>query len=157
MMTDTELRSIVYQEGRRQALDLQERAPSLTGTELNAEDSVIPSFRAAKAIQNMFTRKAGQTDGFVCKSSAGRVVRLIQNYDSDTFTAEPEELDAQWRFVWSTDPAKALPFIALATSPYAVGDCCLNKAGQPKRSNIDNNVFDPDENPQYWDDPDATA
>ena len=39
---------------------------------------------------------AGLTDGFVCKSSAGRVVRLLQPYDSNIYTGEPEELPA-WR------------------------------------------------------------
>ena len=97
----------------------------------------------------MLERKAGQTDGFICKSSAGRVVRLIQNYDSDTFPAEPEELPAQWRFVWSTDPAKAKPFIALSTSPYGVGDCCTEN-GIVYRSTHDNNTFAPSEYPAWW-------
>lgn len=153
MITKDESLEIMRQQGKADALALQENSPTMTGTELNAADNRIPQFTEAVKKENMLTRKAGQTDGFVCKSSAGRVVRLIQNYDSDIFTAEPEELPAQWRFVWSTDPAKALPFIALSTSPYNVGECCLNKAGEPKVSNIPNNVFDPDENPQYWDDP----
>ena len=140
-------------QGREAALVLQEQSLNMTGTELNAKDSYIPDFLAAKDALNMLERRAGQTDGFVCKSSAGRVVRLIQKYDSSIYTQEPEELPAQWRFVWSQDPEKARPFIALATSPYAVGDCCLNAAGKPKRSNIDGNVFDPDANPRYWDDP----
>ena len=140
-------------QGREAALVLQEKSSAMTGTELNAEDGYIPDFNAAAAAANMLNRKAGQTDGFVCKSSAGRVVRLIQNYDSSIYTQEPEELPAQWRFVWSTDPAKARPFIALSTSPYAKGDCCLNAAGRPRRSTLDNNVFDPDTSPQYWEDP----
>lgn len=144
-------KTVMYEEGRRQALELQERSQQLTGTELNAEDDKIPSFREAVKVQNMLQRKAGQTDGFVCKTSAGRVVRLIQQYDSDIFTAEPEDLPAQWRMVWSTDPAKAKPFIASSTSYYNTGDCCLNKAGQPVRSNIDANVFDPDISPMFWD------
>ena len=36
------------------------------------------------------------------------------------------------------------------------GDCCLNAAGLPKRSNIDNNVWSPDTNPEYWDDVEAS-
>ena len=144
---------IMYEEGHRQALALQERSVSMTGTELNAQDGNIPDFRESVKKKNMQERHAGQTDGFVCKSSAGRVVRLIQNYDSDTFTGEPEELPAQWRMVWSTDPAKAKPFIASSTSYYNKGDCCLNKAGQPQRSKINVNVYDPDVNPEFWEDP----
>lgn len=135
-------------QGRTAALALQERSPTMTGTELNAEDSYIPDFQAARASTNMLNRKAGE-NGFVCKSSAGRVVRLIQNYDSDIYPAEPEELPAQWRFVWSTDPAKALPFIALATSPYAVGDCCTED-GKIYRSTMDNNTFAPSAYPAGW-------
>lgn len=136
-------------QGREVALALQDKSSSMTGTELNAEDGYIPDFKAAVARMNMLDRKAGQEDGFVCKSSAGRVVRLIQNYDSDTFTAEPEELPAQWGFVWSKDPAKALPFIALSTSPYMTGDCCTEN-GTTYRSTIDNNVWSPSAHPAGW-------
>ena len=101
------------------AQSVQEQAADMTGTALNAQADHIPDFQAAKAKANMSTRKAGEKDGFICRSTAGRVVRLIQTYDSDTYPAEPEELPAQWRFVWSTDPQKALPFIEMATSPYA--------------------------------------
>lgn len=144
---------IMYEEGRRQARSLQEMSSGMTGTQLNAEDDKIPAFREAVKNENMLRRKAGQTDGFVCMSSAGRVVRLIQNYDSNVFTGEPEELPAQFRFVWSTDPAKAKPFIASSTSYYNTGDCCLNKAGEPRRSKINANVFDPDVSPEFWEDP----
>ena len=145
------LKTVMYEAGRRDALDLQERSQAMTGTEINAEEDKIPSFRAACATQNMMNRQAGQVDGFVCKTSAGRVVRLIQNYDSDVFTAEPEDLPAQWRFVWSTDPEHAKPFLASSTSYYNKGDCCLNAAGEPRRSNIDVNTFDPDTDQRFWD------
>jgi len=135
-------------QGRAAALALQERAPTMTGTELYAEDGFLPDFQAARKKQNMLTRKAG-ADGFVCKSTAGRVVRLIQAYDSETYPQEPEELPAQWRFVWSQDPAKALPFISLSTSPYAIGDCCT-EGGTVYRSTADNNVFAPSAYPQGW-------
>ena len=139
-----------YDRGRLAALEVQERAPAMTGTELNAAEDRIPRFAEAVKHKNMLERPAGQTDGFVCRSSAGRVVRLIQAYDSDVFTQEPEELPAQWRMVWSTDPAKAKPFLASSTSYYNKGDCCLNKAGQPVRSTIDVNTWDPDVSPQFW-------
>ena len=151
-MTTSELKEILYRQGRSDALNLQERSSGLTGTELNAQDNKIPSFRAAVDAQNMLHRKAGQTDGFVCKSTAGRVVRLIQNYDSDVFTGEPEELPAQFRFVWSHDPAKAQPFLASSTGYYNAGDCCLNRAGRAVRSKIDVNTFDPDVSPEFWED-----
>mgnify|MGYP000792956840 CR=1 FL=1 len=128
--------------GLSAAEDVQARSPEMTGTELYAVEDYIPDFQAAKAAKNMLERKAGQTDGFVCRSSAGRVVRLIQVYDSETYPQEPEDLPAQWRFVWSTDPTKALPFIELATSPYNTDDCCTD-AGHVWRSGQDNNTWRP--------------
>ena len=143
---------VMRSQGRADAQDIQTRSPDMDGTALYAEEQKIPDFQAAKAKANMSTRKAGEKDGFVCRSSSGRVVRLIQTYDSDTYPAEPEELPAQWRFVWSKNPVDALPFVELATSPYAIGDCCLNNAGEPRRSTIDNNTWSPDTNPEYWED-----
>lgn len=131
--------------GRLAALEVQEKAPSMTGTELNAVDDRIPSFAAAVKKQNMMERAVG----FVCKSSAGRVVKLLQVYDSDVYTQEPEELPAQWGFVWSQDPAKALPFVAIATSPYMKGDCCT-EGGKVYRSHRDNNTHAPSAWPQGW-------
>lgn len=149
MNTYAENLEIMRARGYEDALSLQTRAPDMTGTELYAEEDYIPAFSAAVKKENMLHRKAGQTDGFVCKSSAGRVVRLIQNYDSDIFTQEPEELTAQWRFVWSTDPAKAQPFLALSTSPYNTGDCCTED-GNVYRSRVDGNVWAPSAYMAAW-------
>lgn len=132
-------------KGRSDALDLQSRSVDMDGTQLYAEDTKIPEFQAAKATKNMLEREPG----FICKSSAGRVVRLLQVYDSTIYTQEPEELPAQWGFVWSTDPAKALPFVAISTSPYGVGECCT-EGGKIYRSTIDNNVWAPSAYPQGW-------
>lgn len=87
--------------------------------------------------------------GFVCRSTAGRVVRLLQNYDSNIYTSEPEDLPAQWGFVWSKEPSDARPFIALSTSPYNTGECCTEN-GTIYKSKIDNNVWSPSSTPQYW-------
>lgn len=134
-----------YDRGRLAALEVQEKAPDMTGTELNAVDDRIPRFTAAVAQRNMLERPVG----FVCKSSAGRVVKLLQPYDSTVYTQEPEELSAQWGFVWSTDPEKALPFISLSTSPYMTGDCCTEN-GEVFRSVIDSNVWAPSAYPAGW-------
>ena len=124
---------------------LQEKAAEMTGTELYAEEDYIPDFRAACAKQNMLYRPIG----CVCRSSAGRMVKLTQPYDSTIYTQEPEELHAQWGFKWSTDPKDALPFIALSTSPYNTGECCTEN-GEPFRSKMDGNVHAPSAYPQGW-------
>lgn len=134
-----------FQRGYEAAKFIQNNADSMTGTELYAADDRIPSFKAAVARMNMLDRPVG----FVCKSSANRVVRLLQVYDSDIYTQEPEELPAQWGFKWSTDPAKALPFVAISTSPYMTGDCCTENDAV-YRSLIDNNVWNPSGYPAGW-------
>ena len=131
--------------GKTIAQSVQEKAETLTGTELNAEGDYIPDFKAACAKMNMLERPVG----FVCKSSAGRVVKLLQPYDSTIYTQEPEELPAQFGFVWSDDPAHALPFVAISTSPFMKGNCCMDE-GEIYRSTIDNNVWKPSEYPQGW-------
>ncbi len=127
------------------ALSVQEKADTMTGTELNAEAVYIPDFTAAVAKANMLDRPVG----FVCKSTAGRVVKLLQVYDSTIYTAEPEELHAQWGFVWSKNPEHALPFVAISTSPYMTGDVALVEE-KVWRSTIDNNVWTPTDHPAGW-------
>lgn len=144
-MTKTETLAAVRDSARNAALYLQSRAGDMTGTELYAEEEYIPAFAAATASGNMLDRSAG----FVCRSSAGRVVRLIQPYDSTIYPGEPETLPAQWGFKWSTDPSKALPFISLSTSPYMTGDCCTDD-GKTWRSKTDNNVYSPADYPAGW-------
>ena len=131
--------------GKTIAQSVQDKAESMTGTELNAEGDYIPDFAKACEKMNMLERPVG----FVCKSSEGRVVKLLQVYDSTVYTSEPEELSAQWGFVWSTDPAHALPFVALATSPYNTGECCTED-GVVYRSREDNNVHAPSAYPDGW-------
>lgn len=138
------------QRGYEAAKAVQSNADSMTGTELYAVEDRIPSFTAAFAKMNMLDRPVG----FICRSSAGRVVRLIQPYDSTVYTQEPEELPAQWGFKWSTDPEKALPFIALSTSPYMTGDCCTVD-GVVYRSVMDNNVWSPVDYPSGWEEVNA--
>lgn len=145
-MTDKEMvLAAMRTYGKSVALDVQSKSVDMDGTQLNATADYIPDFVAAKKKLNMLQRNAG----FVCVSSEGRVVRLIQPYDSDIYTGEPETLPAQWGFVWSHDPAKALPFVAISTSPYGIGDCCT-EGGKTYRSTMDNNVFAPSAYPQGW-------
>lgn len=131
--------------GKTAATELQGKAPDMTGAELNGEKDFLPRFQAACQTMNMLERNAG----FVCKSTAGRVVKLLQPYDSTIYTQEPEDLPAQWGFVWSDDPAHALPFVAISTSPYMTGDCCTEN-DVAYRSKMDNNVHVPSAYPDGW-------
>ena len=156
-MTDKELVLQVLQDySRDKAAALQKASADMTGTELYAQEQYIPDFQAARATQNMMTRNAGRENGFLCRSTAGHVVRLIGSYDSDVWPGEPETLLSQWKFVWSKDPKKARPFLALSTSPYDTGDCCTYPAedgvDHVYRSGQDGNVWPPRTVNIKWDD-----
>lgn len=144
-MSKEQILEMLRKAGKLAAEVIQNKIEELTGTELNAEADFIPSFTKAVEKKNMLERKVG----FVCKSSAGRVVKLIQPYDSAIYTAEPEELPAQWGFVWSDNPAHALPFVAISTSPYNTGNVCTEN-DIVYRSKMENNVYAPSAYPQGW-------
>lgn len=139
----------LYDKGRMDALGFQTRSADMPSAEMYEEEDKIPLWSEAIKVMNMLNRHAGLSDGFVCKSPSGAIVRLIQNYDSDIFPQEPEELVAQYGFKWSTDPALAKPFISSSTSPYGVGECCIDNDAV-YRSKIPNNVFAPSAYPQGW-------
>lgn len=139
------------EHGLNAAKALQVASVDMNGTQLYEKEEYIPDFLAAVAVKNMLERKAGKEDGFLCRSSAGRIVRLIQNYDSDIYTQEPEDLPAQWGWYWSTDPKKALPFVSISTSPYNTGDCCTYE-DHVWRSGQDNNTWAPGTLNVEWED-----
>lgn len=131
--------------GRMAAQEVQTKSAEMTGTQLNAVEDRIPKYAVAVKVMNMLERSVG----FVCKSSEGRVVKLLQNYDSTIYTKEPEEYPALWGFVWSNNPDHAKPFISLSTSPYMKGNCCMENE-TIYRSTIDNNVYAPSAYQQGW-------
>lgn len=144
-MTQDTINAAMQAQGKADAEALQTAAPAMDGTELNGEAGRIPLFSEAVKNKNMLERPAG----FVCLSSARRVVKLLQPYDSGIYIQEPEMLPAQWGFVWSTNPAHARPFIALSTSPYGVDEVC-SWGAEIYRSLIPNNVWSPAAYPQGW-------
>lgn len=142
MMSKEFILEFLKKAGKAAAKELQARSENMTGNELYEEKDFIPKFNAERQYLNF-------APGYICKSEAGRVVKLIQPYDSTVYTGQPEELPAQWGFFWSTDPAKALPFVSIATSPFNTGDCCTDE-GATYRSLIDNNTWKPSDYPAGW-------
>ena len=145
MMTNEKINIAMFEKGRADALNLQDRAEVLTADELYSENMIIPEFEKSCEIMNMLERPIG----FVCKSPAGRIVKLLQNYDSSIYVDDPEDLPAQWGFEWSSNPEYALPFISISTSPYMKGNCCIEN-GKIYRSLIDTNIWAPSNYPGGW-------
>ncbi len=142
-MTDKDfVLSTLKQTGQQIAQALQMDAPDMTGTEIIAQEDFLPDFNPERQYLNF---KAG----YICKSDIGNAVKLLQPYDSTIYTQQPEELPAQWGFYWSTDPAKAKPFMSLSTSPYNKGDCCTFN-DSVYQSKIDTNTWSPNDYAQGW-------
>ena len=143
MITDKDALSIMYEEGRRQALDLQQRAPGMTGTEIIAEEEKAPAFDPQKDY-------SGWAAGYPV-SDEGQVWQLLQPHNAAHYTGRPSTLRALWSLTHTTDPAKAKPFVApYGTSGlYMTGECCTEN-GSTYRSVRNNNQYAPSEYPDWW-------
>ena len=143
MITGKEALDIMYQEGRRQALDLQSRSGAMAGTEIIAEEQKIPAFDPQKDYS------AWPVGAPV--SDEGQVWTLLQPHNAAHYAGRPSALRALWGLSHTTDPAKAKPFVApYGTSGlYMAGECCTEN-GSTYRSKQDNNPYAPGEYPLWW-------
>ena len=143
MMTNQDALDIMYQEGRRQALDLQGRAPGMTGTEIIVEEGKAPAFNPAK---DYSAWKPG------CPvADEGQVWLLLQPHNAANYDGRPSTLRALWGLAHTTDPGKAKPWVApYGTSGlYMTGECCTENGGT-YRSKQDNNAYSPSAYPAAW-------
>lgn len=140
---DSFLKQLFLKLVKMVALDCQDKAPQMSAEEIFENEEFFPAWNPQ--MHNYLHKKAG----YVCKSKQGNLVRLIQPYDSSIYTDEPETLTAQWGFYWSKDPKKAKPFVKSATSPYDIGDCCIEN-DTVYRSTMANNTYAPSEYSQGW-------
>lgn len=135
--------TVMYDEGRRQALALQERAPAMTGTEIIAQEGNVPAWDSNKDYTGW---KAGYP-----VADEGQVWLLLQPHNSAHYTGRPSGLRALWGLAHTTDPAKAKPWVApFGTSGlYMAGECCTEN-GTTYRSIMENNPYAPSAYPDGW-------
>lgn len=135
-------RTVMYEEGRRQALALQERAPEMTGTEIIAEEGNVPAWKPAKD----YTKWPIGAP----VSDEGQVWTLLQPHNAAHYTGRPSTLRALWGLAHTTDPTKAKPWVA----PYGISGrymadevCTHPHAGSGKlhiwRCTYNNNEYPP--------------
>ena len=103
-MTRAEELDIIRRSGKADALDLRERAPSLTGTEVIAEESKVPAFDPNKDYTN-WPVSAPVAD-------EDQVWILIIPHNAADYSGRPSTLRALWGLAHTTDPAKAKPWVA---------------------------------------------
>lgn len=118
-MTQEQRRNAMYQEGRRDALDLQARAPEMDGTQIIAEETKVPAFDPAKDYA-AWPVGAPVTD-------EGQVWLLIIPHNAASYPGKrPANNRACWGLAHTTDPAKAKPWVEPegTSGLYRAGECC---------------------------------
>lgn len=129
------------ERGKADALGLQERAPSMNGSEIIAEEYKIPAFNSQKDYSG-WAAGSPVTDG-------GQVWILIQPYNAAHYSGRPSELRALWGLAHTKDPEKAKAYVApYGTSGlYMVDECCTYPVSDGTvhvfRNLYDNNEFPP--------------
>lgn len=118
MMKQVDRVLIMYKQGKADALDLRERSPELTGTEIIAQEQKVPPFDPQKDY-------TGWPVGAPV-ADEGQVWTLIQPHNAAYYTGRPATLRALWGLAHTTDPAKAKPWVApYGTSGlYKLEECC---------------------------------
>lgn len=136
-----EPKNIMYEEGRRNALDLANRAPDMDGTAIIAEEDHIPAW-SEKA--DYTAQPAG-----IPVQDEGQVWLLLIPHNAAHYTGRPSKNRALWGLAHTTDPHKAKPWVSSygTSGLYKINECCtwLHPDGTTHvhRNKYDNNEFPP--------------
>ena len=134
-------RTVMYEEGRRNALALAARAPEMDGTAIIAEEEKIPAW-SEKADYT------GQPKG-IPVSDEGQVWLLLTPHRAADYVGRPSTLRSLWGLAHTKDPAKAKPWMASygTSGLYEVDECCTYPFGDGTdhvfRNKHDKNEFPP--------------
>lgn len=141
-MTKDESLEIMRAQGKADSLNLRERAPSMTGTELIAEEHKIPDFDPTKDYTKWATGSP--------VADEGQVWLLLIPHNAAHYTGRPSKNRAMWGLAHTKDPAKAKPWVASygVSGLYMVDEVCIypNKEGvlHIYRNKHDNNDYPPE-------------
>ena len=133
---------IMFDEGRRNALDLASRAKNMDGTEIIAEEDRIPAW-SEKAVYT--------TDhvGFPVQDLGQVYTILMPHTPAHNPGSRPENLRAIYYLLHTKDPAKAKPWMpSYGTSGlYKIDECCTypdyDGIDHVWRNKHDNNEYPP--------------
>lgn len=127
--------------GRMAAIDLQERVPTMTETEIINEEDNIPAFNPHKDYSAWST-------GFPVADEE-QVWLLIQPHNAAHYVGRPSTLRALWGLAHTKDIAKAKPWVTpYGTSGlYKIDECCTypftDGTSHVFRNKYDNNEYPP--------------
>ena len=137
----TDPRAIMYEEGRRNALDLASRAKDMDGTAIIAEEDHIPAW----SDKTDYTGKPSNTP----VRDGDQVWLLLIPHNASHYPGRPSTLRSLWGLAHTKDPAKAKPWVASygTSGLYKVDECCTYPAedgiDHVWRNKHDNNEFPP--------------
>ena len=139
-MVDPKL--IMYEEGRRNALDLAARAPAMDGTAIIAEEEKIPAWSEDAVYTADHVGFPVQDDGQV-------YTILMPHTPAHNPGSRPANLRAIYTLLHTKDPAKAKPWMASygTSGLYMIDECCTYPAADGSihvfRNKHDNNEYPP--------------
>lgn len=111
-------KTVMYEEGRRQALSLKERAPDMTGTEIIQQENNVANWRSDKDYSSWH---AGSP-----VADEGQVWLLLIPHRAADYSGRPSSLRALWGLAHTKDPQKAKPWVSSygTSGLYKLDECC---------------------------------
>ena len=115
-------KTIMYEEGRRNALDLADRAKNMDGTAIIAEEDHIPAWSASADYSK-------QPVGIPVRDN-GQVWSLLIPHNAAHYTGRPETNRALWGLLHTKAPSKAKPWASSygTSGLYKLDECCTYPA-----------------------------
>ena len=136
--------SVMRDYGRRDALDLRERAKDMEPTAIIEEDMKVPDFDGKRDYTNCPV-------GTPVKDQ-GCVFSLIQPHNAANYEGTPMTLRALWNLCHTKNPDKAVGWVEPqgTSGMYMKDECYKEDDGGVYRSIVDNNVYRFTAYPQNW-------
>lgn len=135
-------KNVMYEEGRRNALDLASRAKDMDGTAIIAEEDHIPAWSENAAY-------TADHVGFPVQDKGQVYTILMPHTPAHNPGSRPADLRAIYSLLHTKDPAKAKPWMASygVSGLYKLDECCTypnaDGATHVFRNKYDNNEFPP--------------
>ncbi len=134
-------KTVMFEEGRRNAHALQQQASGMTGTEIIAQEENIPAWSSTKDYSKWPIGAPVQDEG--------QDWLLLIPHHAAHYIGRPAGLRALWGLAHTTDPAKAKPWVSPYGNSglYMVNECCTYLAADGAthvfRNLYENNEFPP--------------
>ena len=135
-------KSIMYDAGKADALDLAARAPQMDGSAIIAEEDHIPAWSESAVYTENHV-------GFPVQDKGQVYTILMPHTPAHNPGSRPENLRAIYSLLHTTDPHKAKPWMTSygVSGLYKVDECCTYPAADGSthvfRNKHDNNEYPP--------------